>query len=421
MNSMQVATAARRPDERGPGATKPKVIVCDGNQAAAWGVSLADVDMVAVYPITPQSSLVEYLAKFIAEGKLDAQLVDVEGEHSVLSVLQGAALAGARTYTATCGPGLAFMFEPYLRGPGMRLPMVMSIVTRDTLTPQSVWGGHQDAMSVREAGWIQMYCETVQEVLDTVVMAYRIAEHHDVMLPVNVCHDGNYLSYGAARIELPERDRVRAFLGDKNVNWHVALDPDRPMAVDPLTGGAGGPGPRMFVNYRKGHCAGMHHALRVIEEVHRDWETHTGHRHAALIERYRMEGAQFAILTLGSMTGAAKDAVDEARAAGVPVGLVKIKTYRPFPTLALAEALSEVRALGVVDRSVDFGGGCGPMYRDALGALYRLERRVPSASFIGGLAGADLTVEHFHRVFEQTAALMKGTGSAQTIWLNEHD
>lgn len=419
MNSIQVATAVPRPDERGPDETKPKVLVCDGNQAAAWGVSLADVDMVAVYPITPQSSLVEYLAKFIAEGKLDAQLVDVEGEHSVLSVLQGAALAGARTYTATCGPGLAFMFEPYLRGPGMRLPMVMSIVTRDTLTPQSVWGGHQDAMSVREAGWIQMYCETVQEVLDTIVMAYRIAEHHDVMLPVNVCHDGNYLSYGAARIELPDRDRVRAFLGEKNVNWHVALDPDRPMAVDPLTGGAGGPGPRMFVKYRKGHCAGMHRALRVIEEVHRDWETHTGHRHAALIERYRMEGAQFAIVTLGSMTGAAKDAVDEARDAGVPVGLVKVKTYRPFPTLALAEALSEVRALGVVDRSVDFGGGCGPMYRDALGALYRLEHRVPSVSFIGGLAGADLTVEHFHRVIEETAALMKGAPWGHTVWLNE--
>ncbi len=165
--------------------------------------------MVAVYPITPQSSLVEYLAKLVADGTLDAEIVDAEGEHSVLSVLQGAALAGARTYTATCGPGLAFMFEPYLRQPGLRLPMVMSIVTRDTLTPQSVWGGHQDAMSVREVGWIQMYCETVQEVLDTVVMGFRIAEHRDVMLPVNVCHDGNYLSFGATRVDLPAPERGR--------------------------------------------------------------------------------------------------------------------------------------------------------------------------------------------------------------------
>src|SRR5450759_1164146 len=172
---------------------KSKLIVCDGNEAAAWAVSLANVDMVAVYPCTPQSSLVEYLAKFIADGRLGAELVDVEGEHSVLSVLQGACLAGARTYTASCGPGLAFMFEPYLRTPGLRLPLVMTIVTRDTLTPQSVWGGHQDAMSVREVGWIHMYCESVQEVLDTTIMAFKIAEHRDVMLPVNVNHDGNYL------------------------------------------------------------------------------------------------------------------------------------------------------------------------------------------------------------------------------------
>ena len=180
----------------------------------------------------------------------------------MLSVLQGACLAGARTYTASCGPGLAFMFEPYLRTPGMRLPLVMTIVTRDTLTPQSVWGGHQDAMSVREVGWVQMYCESVQEVLDTTIMAYKIAEHHDVMLPVNVCHDGNYLSFGAARCELPDQGEVNAFLGEKNVNWHVALDPQRPMAVDPLTGGAGGPGPSTFVRYRKGQCSGMQNSLR---------------------------------------------------------------------------------------------------------------------------------------------------------------
>lgn len=400
---------------------KPRVIVCDGNEAAAWGVALARVDMVAVYPITPQSSLVEYLAKFIADGRMDAELVDVEGEHSVLSVLQGAALAGARTYTASCGPGLAFMFEPYLRTPGLRLPMVMSIVTRDTLTPQSVWGGHQDAMSVREVGWIQMYCETVQEVLDTVIMAYRIAEHPDVMLPVNVCHDGNYLSYGAARVELPEQEAVEAFLGDKDVNWHAALDPDRPMAVDPLTGGAGGAGPSLFVRYRRGQCRGMQNALRVIREAHEDWGERIGRHHAPLTEAYRMDGADYAILTIGSMTGAAKDAVDEARECGAKVGLLKVKTYRPFPVVAVASALAQVQAVGVVDRSVSFGWNCGPLYQDTLGALAQVKRYVPAISFIGGLAGADLTVEHFLRVIESTAALVKGAPAGGTVWLNESD
>lgn len=400
---------------------KPKFVVCDGNEAAAWAVSLAQVDMVAVYPITPQSSLVEYLAKFVADGKLNAEIVDVEGEHSVLSVLQGAALAGARTYTATCGPGLAFMFEPYLRTPGLRMPLVMTLVTRDTLTPQCVWGGHQDAMSVREVGWIQMYCETVQEVLDTTIMAYKIAEHHDVMLPVNVCHDGNYLSYGATRVELPDQEEVAAFLGQRDVNWHAALDPDRPMGIDPLTGGAGGAGPAMFVRYRKSQCAGMQASLAVIEQVHAEWGQRFGRWHAPLLEEYCMEDADYAVITLGSMTGAAKDAVDLARQRGERVGLVKIKTFRPFPAQALARALARVRAVGVVDRSVGFGWNCGPLFQETLGALYQLPQRIPAMSFIGGLAGADLTTSHFDRVIRQVAELAEGAAPGETVWLNEHD
>ena len=177
--------------------------MCEGNEAAAIGVGLSRPDVVAVYPITPQSSLVEHLSQMIADGRLKANLMNVEGEHAVMCGLQGVALAGGRTFTATCGPGLAFMFEPYVRTPGLRLPMVASLVTRDLLSPQCVWGGQQDAMVVRDAGWIQMYCETVQEILDTTVMAYKIAEHRDVMLPINVCHDGNYLSFGVTRVEVP--------------------------------------------------------------------------------------------------------------------------------------------------------------------------------------------------------------------------
>jgi phenylglyoxylate dehydrogenase alpha subunit len=398
-----------------------RVVVCEGNEAAALAVALARPDMVSVYPITPQSSLVEHLAKLIADGRMDAELVDAEGEHSVLSVLQGAALAGGRTFTATCGPGLAFMFEPYFRTPGMRLPMVMALVTRDGITPQSVWGGHQDAMAVREVGGVQLYCESVQEVLDTTLMAFRIAEHRDVMLPVNVCLDGNYLSYGAARVEVPEASEVDAFVGKPNVNWHAALDPLRPMAVDPLTGGSGGKGPATFVRYRKGQCQGMRNALRVIGEVHEDFGRRFGRSYAPLVERYRMDDARFALMTLGSMSGAAKDAVDEARAAGKRVGIVKLKTFSPFPVEALVDALAAVEALGVVDRSVAFRWNCGPMFQETLGALYRLGRHVPAASFIGGLAGADITVEHFHRVIDQTEALLTGRMPEAPVWLNEND
>jgi len=398
----------------------PRTIVCDGNEAAAWGVALARPDMVAVYPITPQSSLAEYISQFVADGIIKADLMDVEGEHSVLSVLQGACLAGARTFTASCGQGLAFMFEPYFRTPPLRLPIVMSIVTRDGITPQCVWGGQQDAMTVRETGWVHMYCENAQEVLDTVIMAYKIAEHREVMLPVNVNHDGNYLSYGVEKVELPDQEDVDAFLDKKPNNWHVALDPERPMGVDPLTGGATGIGPGLFVRYRKGLCKGMQNALRVITEVHQDWGKRFGRNHAPLVEEYRLDDAEYAIVTIGSMTGAGKDAVDLAREQGEKVGLIKVKTFRPFPLQALRRAVSKVKALGVVDRSVSFGWNSGPVYQELLSVLYFLDRRIPSTSFIGGLAGADITIEHFGRVIETTARTLKGDVPSEPVWLNEN-
>ena len=398
-----------------------KILVCDGNEAAAWGVARSKPDMVAVFPITPQSSLAEYISQFVADGIIKADLMDVEGEHSVLSVLQGACLAGARTYTASCGQGLAFMFEPYFRSAPLRLPLVMSIVTRDGITPQSVWGGQQDAMAVRETGWIHMYCETCQEILDTVIMAYRIAENRDVMLPVNVNHDGNYLSYGVEKVELPEEEEVDAFLGEKNTNWHVALDPDRPMGVDPLTGGAGGVGPSLFVSYRKGHCKGMQNALRVITEVHEEWGKRFGRHYAPLVEEYRLDDADYAIVTIGSMSGAGKDAVDAAREAGEKVGLIKIKTFRPFPLHALRDALAKVKAVGVVDRSVSFAWNSGPVYQELLSALYFLDNRIPAVSFVGGLAGADITIDHFKRVIDTTARTLQGEVPSECIWLNEND
>lgn len=399
----------------------PKTIVCDGNEAAAWGVARARPDMVAVYPITPQSSLAEYISQFVADGIIDADLMDVEGEHSVLSVLQGACLAGARTFTASCGQGLAFMFEPYFRTPPLRLPIVMSIVTRDGITPQCVWGGQQDAMTVREVGWIQMYCETNQEILDSIIMAYKIAENRDVMLPVNVCHDGNYLSYGVEKVEIPDQLVVDEFLGEKNTNWHVALDPERPMGVDPLTGGATGTGPTMFIRYRQGTCRGMQNALQVITDVHTQWGQKTGRHYAPLVEEYRLDNAEYAIVTIGGMSGAAKEAVDAARADGEEVGLIKIKTLRPFPLKAILAAVSKVQAIGVVDRAVSFGWNSGPVYQELLAALYRLPQRIPAVSFIGGLAGADITIRHFRQVIATTARVFNGQVPDEPIWINEND
>lgn len=397
-----------------------KTIVCDGNEAAAWGACLAKPDIVAVYPITPQSSLAEHLTEFIADGRLCADLMDVEGEHSALSVLQGACLAGGRSFTATSGQGLAFMFEPYFRTPNLRLPIVMAIVTRDGITPQTVWGGQQDAMVVKETGWIMMFTESNQEILDTIIMAYRIAEHPEVLLPVNVCLDGNFLSYGIEAVSIPESKIIDTFLGKKNTNWHVALDPERPMAVDPLTGGGAGKGAAMFTRYRKGQCQGMQKALKVIEDVHSEYAKKVGRSYAPLLEEYRMQDAEFAIMTIGSMTGAGKEAVDIARDSGKKAGLLKVKTFRPFPVKALNKSVAGIKALGVVDRSVNYGWNMGPVCQEALAALCFEKRWIPTISFIGGLSGADLTVEkHFKRVIEITEKASKGKEVKETIWLNE--
>ncbi|MBT3254947.1 MAG: phenylglyoxylate dehydrogenase [Deltaproteobacteria bacterium] len=398
-----------------------KTIVCDGNEAAAWGVVRSRPDMVAVYPITPQSSLAEYISQFVADGIMDADLMDVEGEHSVLSVLQGACLAGARTFTATCGQGLAFMFEPYFRTPNLRLPIVMSIVTRDGITPQCVWGGHQDAMTVREVGWIQMYCENNQEILDTVIMAYRIAENRKVMLPVNVCHDGNYQSYNVEIVDIPDPEPVDSFLGEKNTNWHVALDPERPMGVDPLTGGATGNGPALFANYRRGQCRGMQESLDVIVDVHEEWGKMFGRSYAPLVEEYRLDDAEYALVTMGGMSGTAKVAIDAAREDGEKVGLIKIKTFRPFPLKAVLKAAGHVKAVGIVDRSVSFGWNAGPVYQEMLSALYFMQERIPAVSFIAGLAGADITLEDFSRIISTTAGALKGDIPEMPVWLSLND
>ena len=400
---------------------KNEVITCDGNEAAALGVKYSRPDVVAVYPITPQSSLVENVAKMIADGEIDAELMNVEGEHSVLSALQGAALAGGRTYTATSGPGLAFMFEPYMRTPGLRLPMVMSLVTRDGITPQCVWGGQQDAMTVKEVGWIQMYCETVQEILDTTIMAYRIAEHSEVMLPVNVNHDGNYLSYGVARVELPDQGKVDEYLGERNINWHAALDPERPMAVDPLVGGGVGLGSALFVTYRKGLCQGMQNSIGVIEKAHADFAQMFGRSHAPLIEEYRLDDAEYALVTIGSMTGAAKDAIDEARDKGEKVGLIKVKTFRPFPLAAISQALLKVKAITVVDRAVNYGWNSGPLYQEIMAALFSAGHLIPAVSAIAGLAGADITQDHFAKVIKVTKESLQGKRFKSPLWLNEND
>ena len=383
--------------------------VLNGNMAAALGAALAKPDVIAAYPITPQTPVVEYLTQFAADKKIDAAMSEVESELSAMSVVTGASLAGSRTFTATASQGLSLMYEPYFRASTLRLPIVMAIVNREMISPQSVWGGQQDSMSVRDAGWLQIYAEDNQEILDLVVQAFKIAEDKRVLLPINICYDGFYLSHMTERVMVPEQEKVDAFLGTYHPE-HIILDPERPMAVDPLTNGA------LLMEYRYKHLKAQQAALEVIEEVDREYGELFGRSYGGAIEEYRMEDAEYAIITTGSMSGAAKDMVDAKRQEGLKAGLVRMRMIRPFPKERIQKALANVKAFGVVDKNVSFGCDTGIVYQEVKAALYG-GNAVPSVPVIGGLGGEDISLRMMGDVIDAVVRAAEEHTDSETIWL----
>jgi len=383
-----------------------------GNTTAAIAASLCRPDLIAAYPITPQSSVAEYLSELVHDGILDANLVTTESEHSVMSVIQGAACAGARTFTATSAQGLAFMYEPYFQMSTMRLPMVMALVTREMISPCTVWSGQQDAMSVRDAGWIQVFVENNQEIMDMIIQGYMIAEHDDVLIPVNVCYDGFYLSHLVEGVEIPTQKEVDAFLPPVHFN-HAVLDPDDPIAVDSLTSG------EVLMRYRKTHLEAMEKALDIIEEVDKKFSASFGRSYGGAIETYQCEDADIVLITVGGMTGTARDAVDIARANGIKVGLLKLRFVRPFPAKRIAKALSDKKGFAVVDRSVCFGWSTGPMYTEIRAALTNENCDFSHFSAIGGLGGADISLKHMLIVIEKLEKEKNQPGQKDTLWLTK--
>ncbi len=385
--------------------------IVDGNQAAAYGAKLSRPDVIAAYPITPQTPLVEYIASMVARGELDAEMVEVESEHSALSVLHGASLSGARTFTATSSQGLSLMYEPYFRTPTLRLPVVMCIVTREMISPQSVWGGQQDAVTVRDAGWIQLFVENNQEVLDTVIQAYRLAEDRKVLLPVNVCLDGFYLSHMAEKVDIPDQKEVDDFLPPLVMD-HIKLDPDEPMSVDPLTPGV------LLTHYRNKHVEGLENAKNVLEEVDREFEERFGRSYHGKIEPFMMEDAEIAIVTMGSMSGTTRVVVKEARERGVKIGMLKLRMFRPFPKEEFRELLRDINVVGVIDRNVSFGFSSGTVYYELRSALLGYHNPL-MVSFIAGLGGSDISKMHVRKVVEILEKVGKtGKVEKEVIWMD---
>lgn len=385
------------------------VKVLTGNYSAAEAAALCRPDLIAAYPITPQSSVVEHLAELVHNGELDASLVQVESEHSAMSVVQGAAAAGGRVFTATSAQGLALMYEPYFRMSTLRLPMVMALATREMTSPETVWSGQQDAMSVRDAGWIQMFCDSNQEIVDMVIQGYMIAEHPEVLLPVNVCYDGFYSSHLTEGVNLPEQGEVNQILPPPSFD-HAVLDPDDPFALDPLT-----PGP-ILMKYRKTHLKAMEKALQVIEEVDEKFGALFGRYYGGALSEYRTEDAEVVIITVGGMTGTGMDAVDQAREEGIRAGLIKLRFTRPFPADKLKEALKGRKAFAVIDRSVCFGWSQGPMYMETKAALVDADSKYCHFSAIGGLGGADISLDMLAGTIRKLNTWKNEPGEKETEW-----
>ncbi len=392
-------------------ASEGELKVITGNSAAAYGAMLCRPDVVASYPITPQTEVVEQLSRFHADGILEAEMVEVEGENSAMNIVAAATLAGGRAFTATSSWGLVFMYDAVLQAAGFRAPVVMANVNRETPGILAVSSGQQDMITTRDSGWVQLIVENCQEILDTIIMAFRLAEDNEIQLPVMVNYDGFYLSYLAEGVRIPAREDVDQYLAPlKSQPRRAILVPEKPI-------GCGSHGILTeFMEFRYKHCAALERAKSKLDEIDREFEEFFGRSYGGQIEEYRMEDAEIVILTSGSAVGTARTVVDARRAEGLKVGLIKLRMFRPFPRERLIQAIKGKKAVGVIDRSVCFGWNCGPIYME-LRAISPEIGAMPMMSFIDGLANIDITKPHVERIIDDVYSASQGKSYQEVTWI----
>ena len=362
-----------------------------GNEAIAIALRQIDPDVFPAFPITPSTEIPQYFASFVANGQVDTEFIPVESEHSSMSAAIGASAAGARSLTATSSCGLAYMWEELYIAASNRLPLALAVVNRALSGPININCDHSDTMGARDSGWIQLYAEDNQEAYDNMVQAYRIAEHKDVRLPIMICQDGFITSHAVENMELLEDDDVKKFVGEYEPENYL-LNPECPMAVGPYSI------TDYYMEAKRNQAEGMKHAEGVVLEVAKEFAEISG-REYGLFEAYRMEDAEYAVVMIGSAAGTTKDAIDKLREAGEKVGLLKIRLYRPFPAEAIAQALTGVKAVAVMDRAEGYTNHGGPLGADVMSALYRAKSQALAVNYIYGLGGRDVRVEDMEGVF----------------------
>ena len=392
-----------------PSAKSAKVIT--GNGAAAYGAMLCRPDVVAAYPITPQSELIEQLARFHADGILDCEYVTVEGENSAQNVVCGASMAGGRAFTATSSYGLVYMYDAMFNTAGFRAPVVMINVNREPPGIHAVCSGQQDMISTRDTGWVQLIAENCQEILDLTIQAFRLAEDYDIQLPVMVNYDGYYLSFLAEAVEIPAIGEVDGYLAI------LKTQPARPRLIPGQSLGCGSHGIGMgFVELRRKHMDALERVKRKVDDIDAEFGQAFGRRYGGQLAEYRTEDADIVMVTSGSASGTARTVVDAKRAEGLKVGLVILRLFRPFPVERLAGVLKGKKAIGVLDRSICFGWNCGPIAMEVK-AVTPAIGVVPILSFIDGLANMDITKEHIGAMIDEIHRASRGEEYQEVTWL----
>jgi pyruvate/2-oxoacid:ferredoxin oxidoreductase alpha subunit len=370
----------------------------EGNEAAAWGALLSRAQVVPAYPITPQTELISSIASLIAEGKMKAEYIKVEGEHTAMAAAIGASAAGARVFTASSSQGIVFMEEALWMPPGMRLPIGMCMVNRAIAPIGGLRPDHNDSLLQRDTGWIQLYCENSQEVLDTIIMGYRIGEDKRIYLPVATCYDGYFVSATATPTTVPSQAEVDEFLPPYKHEMYSLLPEDwkpRPYSENIA---------KARYEVQQAHDR----AKKVIEDVDKEYRKRFGRGYDGSLEEYNCEGAEAVLVTMGSMTGTARDVIDELRAKGKKIGLVKLRCFRPFPTEELQRLAKKYHAIAVVDRNTSYGSaGGGIVSMEVARALYALDDRPLLLNFHVGLGGTDVTMRQIEYMADETLKAVK--------------
>ena len=380
-----------------------RIDVITGTTAAAIGAKLSNVEVIAAYPITPQSECVEMLAKFIADGEFDAEYIKVESEHSAMAACIGASATGVRTFTATAAQGLALMHEMLYIASGMRLPVVMLNTNRALSAPINIWCDHQDSVTERDTGWIQIYAQDNQETLDSIIQAYKIAEDEDVLLPVMVCIDGFILTHTVEPVHIPDERKVRDYLGVYEPK-HAYLDPDRPITQGPV--GV----PECYMETRKQINDAIERAKEIIKRVNEEYYQLFNRRYGnGLVEGYNLENADTVLVAMGSVCGTIRYVIDRLKKKGKEVGLLRVRTFRPFPGEEIKEMLEGAENVGVLDRNVSFGLNMGALGNEIMATL----RDKKVCNYIVGLGGRDITPRNIEEIVEH---LEKSEGM-ETKWI----